>query len=151
MRYADYLLRAQLRSDRSILFWRTDIFADCFSHWMCWNTQFPLGNEKNGYAEATIYACDRDLQLLARNCELSNPEAVKEWIASQNLTSTRKWSYVKEYSRYAEFCGISFWKTKYKIVEKLPSFRLKMRSWLSLRAVKAFENQFCSVDSMKQE
>jgi len=55
---------------------------------------FLLQLKKDGFAEATIRCYGSDLRILARNCELSKPEAVKEWIANAKLSTTRKWSSV---------------------------------------------------------
>ena len=81
---------------------------------------FLLQLKKDGFADATIRCYGSDLRILAKNCELSNPESVKEWIANAKLTTTRKWSFVKEYGKYAAFCEIPFKKPKYKVEEKIP-------------------------------
>jgi len=55
---------------------------------------FLLQLKKDGFADATIRCYGSDLRILSKNCELSNPESVKEWIANAKLSTTRKWSFV---------------------------------------------------------
>jgi integrase len=83
---------------------------------------FLLQLKKDGFADCTIYSYGRDLVRMAKNTDLLNPEGVKEWIASQKLTNTRKWSLCKEYGKFTEFYQIPFKKPKYKVESPIPFF-----------------------------
>jgi integrase len=83
---------------------------------------FLLQLKKDGFADCTIYSYGRDLVRMAKHTDLLNSEGAKEWIASEKLTNTRKWSLCKEYGKFAEFYKIPFEKPKYKVESPIPFF-----------------------------
>ncbi|MDD3792441.1 MAG: hypothetical protein PHY74_04855 [Candidatus Bathyarchaeota archaeon] len=58
--------------------------------------------KKEGYAETTLEGISRRLRFLTENTEVTNPETVKEYIASrENWGKAYKESMVNAYNHYS--------------------------------------------------
>ena len=81
--------------------------------------------QKEGYKPQTIDSRSIMLRLFAKNCNLSNPEEVKEFIASRKVSTGRKENYVYAYSSFAKFQGIPFSPPRYVREDSLPFIPLE--------------------------
>ncbi len=75
---------------------------------------------KEGYKIQTIQSHSRILRFLDKNCNLADPETVREFLASRHCSSGRKENIVDCYSKYAKFCGIAFSEPRYTREDSLP-------------------------------
>ena len=78
--------------------------------------------KKQGYAEATIESYVAILKSLKnKGADLSDPESVKEVIATQQTWSRgRQWNVCKAYTLYLKAQGLTWEKPRYKPVAKIP-------------------------------
>jgi len=81
---------------------------------------FALWLRKQGRSEDTVKLYIRNLRKLARSVDLSDPEAVKEFLAKTGLSESTKNTYVAVYSTFLKFTGGRWEKPNYKPVEKMP-------------------------------
>jgi integrase len=78
--------------------------------------------KKQGYAEQTLEGISRRLRFLTENTEVTNPETVKEYIASQgNWGKAYKESMVNTYNHYVKFFGLTWNKPTYSRDERYPN------------------------------
>jgi len=80
---------------------------------------------KQGYRPQTIQSHSRILRFMARNCDLEDPESVREFIASRHSTGGRKENLVDCYSKYAKSRGIAFSEPRYTREDSLPFIPLQ--------------------------
>lgn len=78
-----------------------------------------------GYRESTIRPCIRALRAIAKRTNLLNPESVKTYLASAELSENRKEKLTHDLSRFYKWKHIPFQKPTYKRVEKLPFIPLE--------------------------
>jgi integrase len=77
--------------------------------------------KKEAYSEKTIDVYSKRLLQLANNCDISNPENVKEFIANKETwNNSTKTLTVAAYKTFANFVGISFKPPRYQPQEKIP-------------------------------
>jgi len=77
--------------------------------------------KKANYADETIRMVNSALRtLMARNADLSNPESVKEVIARQPWSESRRRNVANAYQLYANKYGIKWEKPKTKFMRKIP-------------------------------
>jgi integrase len=81
--------------------------------------------QKDGYAPSTILSHSEILRHLAKVSNLSNPEAIKEYLASHNCSIGMKEKVVNVYANYAKFNGLTFSKPRYQRVDTLPFIPLE--------------------------
>jgi integrase len=81
----------------------------------------------NGKSEGTIKTISYKLKQLARNCDLNNPDKVKQYIANainqktkKPLSNATKHKFTVAYDHYCKFIGIQWTKPTYKIAETTP-------------------------------
>jgi integrase len=89
--------------------------------------QFLWWMKKQGYKESTILSRDSRLKrLLKLGANLSDPESIKEIIASEpNWSESRKQAMVITFDLYAKWSGITWEKPNYKPPRKLPFIPLE--------------------------
>jgi len=82
---------------------------------------FGLWMRKQGYKESTIQPRIRALKSLARRANLLDPESVKSYLASAELSESRKEKFTNDLARFYGYKHIPFDRPRYIRVEKLPS------------------------------
>jgi len=77
--------------------------------------------KKEAYSPKTIEIYSKRLLQLAENCDISNPEKVKEFIANRETwNNSTKLLTVAAYKTFADFAGIPFKPPRYQPQEKIP-------------------------------
>jgi len=76
--------------------------------------------KKNAYEDTTIKGTKKRLIHLQRNCNLDNPEQVKEYIANKQCTNGYKESLAEAYNHYCKANNITWNKPFYKRYDKQP-------------------------------
>jgi len=76
--------------------------------------------KKNGKAEATIRYYGKALFKLSQNCNLSNPENVKQYIANLSKKEGYKKNLCCAYDLFAKANGLTWQKPQYFVPSKLP-------------------------------
>jgi len=79
--------------------------------------------QKQGYRESTIQP--RALKGIARRADLLNPESVKAYLASSQLSENRKEKVCDDLAGFYRYKGIHFDRPRYRRVEKLPFIPLQ--------------------------
>ena len=82
----------------------------------------------NHNSEATIRNYGKWLKVLSENTDLSNPEAVKKWLAQHNVSNGTKHNIACAYAKYAEYYEIEWTKPTYSQPAK--SIRIPTREKL---------------------
>jgi integrase len=83
--------------------------------------EFAWKLQKQGYAEATVQSSFRKLLRLSKECDLSNPESVKETLARHKEWSNNyKGSLIDAYTRFLRLQGLKWDKPRYQEVRELP-------------------------------
>ena len=77
--------------------------------------------KKQGYSDKTIEGYAKRLKYLEKRIDVDNPEAVKEFIAQMEVSSTYKESMVNAYVHYVRVNGLTWVKPIYKRSERLPN------------------------------
>ena len=75
---------------------------------------------KQGYRESTCYFSVRSVKRLGRRCNISEPEAVKRFLANSNWSEGGKVRIAEEVDRYYRYQGIKWDCPKYEKVDLLP-------------------------------
>ena len=77
--------------------------------------------KKQGYSEETVRLHVSALRtLLARGADLFNTDSVKELIAKQNWSDTRRRNVINAYTVFLKLNGLHWEKPKCKVVQKIP-------------------------------
>jgi integrase len=83
--------------------------------------------KKNGYAESTIEATGKRLRGLAKNCDMSDPETVKGYVANKSCTNGFKETLVETYDFYVRSVGGQWEKPFYERYDRLPKIPTEER------------------------
>jgi hypothetical protein len=75
--------------------------------------------------ESTIEPAVKALKTIARRPNLSNPESVRVYLASTQLSEARKSKLADDLIRFYRYKRIPFEKPRYKVVEQIPFIRLE--------------------------
>jgi len=86
---------------------------------------FGLWMRKQGYRESTIRPCVRALKAIAKRTNLLNPESVKSYLASAELSENRKEKLTDDLARFYRYKQIAFDRPRYRRIEKLPFIPLE--------------------------
>lgn len=70
--------------------------------------------KKNGRTESTIETVTKRLTLLAKHCNIQEPEQVKETLANLHWKNSTKITAIGDYSAYLRFLGKTWTKPKYQ-------------------------------------
>jgi type 1 fimbriae regulatory protein FimB len=70
--------------------------------------------KRDGFSESTLKGFSKWLRLLSVNCDIDNPEAVKNFIANLNRTTDYKRNLVASYDHFAKYNQIKWERPKYK-------------------------------------
>jgi integrase len=83
--------------------------------------------KKNAKSDATIKNISKALTVLARSCDLDNPEQVKTFIATLDRKNGYKKQLSYSYDCYAKFHGLKWQRPKYFVASKLPKIPLESK------------------------
>ncbi len=86
---------------------------------------FALWMRKEGFKHSTCYYGVQTLKTVARNANLYNPEAVKDYLAKATCSESRKERIVWELIRFYKWKNIPFNPPHYRPVDKLPFIPLE--------------------------
>ena len=81
---------------------------------------FGLWMNKQGYRHSTVHYCIQALKSIARQVSLLDPESVKTYLASMDVSEARKAKLVEDLARFYAWKRIPFEKPNYRRVERLP-------------------------------
>jgi integrase len=81
---------------------------------------FGLWMQKQGYRYSTVLNCIKSLRAIARRTNLLNPEQVKTYLASSQVTENRKDKLTKDLTKFYKYKQIPFDKPHYIRIEMLP-------------------------------
>jgi len=76
--------------------------------------------KKNGRTESTITTVTKRLQLIAKQCDLNDPEDVKTALAKLQWKNTTKTTAIGDYTAYLRFKGKTWTKPQYQRENQLP-------------------------------
>jgi integrase len=83
--------------------------------------------KKNGKAKATIKNVAKALKVLARSCDLDDPEAVKTFIAVLDRKNGYKRQLCYSYNCYVKVHGLQWTKPNYYVPSKMPKIPLEAK------------------------
>ncbi len=86
---------------------------------------FGLWVRREGYRESTIQPRIRALKAMSRRADLLNPESVKAYLASSQLSENPKEKLCDDPAGFNRYEGIHFDRPRYRRVEKLPLIPLQ--------------------------
>jgi hypothetical protein len=82
--------------------------------------------KKLGYKDTTIKeSYSKILKNIAKNCNLNDTEAVREFMAKKHVSSGRKELIVNCYLNYCKYKGLHFTIPRYQRVDKIPHVPLE--------------------------
>ena len=76
--------------------------------------------KKNGLSDCSIRFTFKALKFLSKNCNLNDPENVKSFISSLNVSNGYKRNLCIAYNKYVKVNGLSWNMPLYKVSSKLP-------------------------------
>jgi len=74
--------------------------------------------KNNGKSDYTIHFVDKSLTLISKHADLNNPDAVKQYIASKNVSNSYKKNLCFAYEQYCKYYKIQWEKPLYKAEAK---------------------------------
>jgi integrase len=74
--------------------------------------------QNNGKKPSSIHFVSKSLQLMNRETDLNNPEAVKKWIAQRQVSTGYKRNLYLAYNKYAQYYNIAWEKPNYRQQDK---------------------------------
>jgi hypothetical protein len=87
---------------------------------------FGLWMQKQGYRKSTVHYCIQALKSVARNANIMEPESAKEYLATAELSESRKAKLVEDLARFYNYKHIPFDKPNYRRIERLPFIPLEL-------------------------
>jgi len=81
--------------------------------------------EKRGYRKSTVHYCIQAVKSIARRASLLNPESVKAYLASADVSEARKAKLAEDIARFYQYKHIPFEKPNYRRIERLPYIPLE--------------------------
>ena len=81
---------------------------------------FGLWMQKQGYRQSTVISCIKSLKAVARRSNIFDPERVKGYLASADMSENRKQTVVDHLARFCKWKNISFDRPHYRRIELLP-------------------------------
>jgi len=81
---------------------------------------FGLWMQRSGYRPSTTMSCIKALKAVARRSCIFDPESVKAYLVSAEMTESRKQTVVDHLVRYYRWKGLAFNRPRYKRIELLP-------------------------------
>jgi integrase len=76
--------------------------------------------KKDGYAPSTIAGTGKRLRMIAKSANLSDPEAVKAYIASKNTSNGYKEALCDVYDRHVRYNGLTWHRPRYQRDDQPP-------------------------------
>ncbi|UCC27490.1 MAG: hypothetical protein JSW29_05285, partial [Candidatus Bathyarchaeota archaeon] len=83
--------------------------------------------KKNAYADSTIKATGKRLRHLERNCNMRDPEDVKGYIATKQVSNANKEALIEAYDKIMKSLSQQWQKPFYKRYDKLPKIPTEER------------------------
>jgi integrase len=87
---------------------------------------FGLWMRKQGYRHSTVKYCVQALKSIARKASLLRAESAKSYLASAEISESRKAKLTEDLARFYAYKHIPFDKPNYKRIEKLPFIPLEV-------------------------
>jgi integrase len=87
---------------------------------------YGLWMRKQGYRHSTIKYCIQALKSIARKTKLLQPESAKSYLASAEISESRKAKLAEDLARFYAYEHIPFNKPNYNRIEKLPFVPLEV-------------------------
>jgi integrase len=81
---------------------------------------FGLWMNKQGYRHSTVHYCVQALKSIARQVSLLDPESVKAYLATMEVSEARKAKLVEDLARFYNWKHTPFAKPNYRRIERLP-------------------------------
>jgi hypothetical protein len=81
---------------------------------------------KQGYRHSTVRYCIQALKSIARHASLLQPESAKAYLASAEMSESRKAKLTEDLARFYAYNHLAFDKPNYRRVEKLPFVPLEV-------------------------
>ena len=81
---------------------------------------FGFGMQRSGYRPSTVMSCIKALKAVARRSCIFDPESVKAYLVSAEMSESRKQTVVDHLVRYYRWKGLAFNRPRYKRIELLP-------------------------------
>ena len=82
--------------------------------------------QRERYKWSTVNSATKALKALAKRTNLLNPETVKAYVASSNVTENRKQTVLEHVARFYNWKGIKWNKPKWRRIETLPFIPTEM-------------------------
>jgi hypothetical protein len=83
--------------------------------------QYCAYMERQGYAETTRRLHDSvHRSLMNREADLGDPESVKEVIAKQKWSESRRRNVILAYTKFLEYLGLTWEQPKFNVTRKIP-------------------------------
>jgi integrase len=86
---------------------------------------FGLWMQKQGYRPSTTQSSIKTLKAIARKTSVLNPDRVKAYLATAQVSESRKAKTVEDLDRFYNYKHITWQKPNYKRIEKLPFIPLE--------------------------
>jgi integrase len=87
---------------------------------------FGLWMRKQGYRHSTIKYCIQALKSIARRANLLQPESTKAYLASAEMSESRKAKLTEDLARFYGYSHLAFDKPNYRRIERLPFVPLEV-------------------------
>ena len=81
---------------------------------------------KQGYRHSTVRYCIQGLKSVARKANLLQPESVKSYLASAEVSESKKAKLAEDLARFYAYERLPFDKPNYRRIEKLPFIPLEI-------------------------
>jgi len=81
---------------------------------------FGLWMQRSGYRPSTVMSCIKALKAVARRSCIFDPESVKAYLVSAEMSESRKQTVVDHLVRYYRWKRLAFNRPRYKRIELLP-------------------------------
>ena len=104
---------------------------------------FGLWMQKQGYRHSTTKYCVQSLKSIARKSSLLRPESAKSYLASAQMSESRKARLTEDLARFYAYKHIPFDKPNYRRIEKLPFNPLEVEVDISLVQACWLTQLFC--------
>ncbi len=101
---------------------------------------YLLWLQREGYKPQSITSHGKILRYLARHCNLSDPETVREFLASHRSSGARKENIVGCYSLFSKHEGIAFSKPRYQRQDSVPFIPLQQECEAILETSKSIRH-----------
>ena len=103
--------------------------------------------QKQGYRKSTVHYCIQALKSIARKTILLQPESAKSYLASAEISESRKAKLAKDLARFYAHEDLPFSKPNYRRIERLPFVPLEVEVGRSTEHFRYWNT--CAIDPPK--